>query len=41
VVQQLALVLREPRLVAAVQGAPDPAVGALKSFMFGTVQDRN
>jgi hypothetical protein len=41
VVQELALVLRQARLVAAVERAPDAAVRALKSFMIWTVHNRN
>ena len=41
VVQQLALVLGELGVVAAVQRAPDAPVRALKTFRFGTVHDRN
>jgi len=41
VVQELALVLRETRLVAAVEGTPEPPVGALESFMIRTVQVLN
>jgi len=39
--EQLALVLREPRLIPTMKRAPHPPVGSLKAFSIGTVQDRN
>jgi hypothetical protein len=41
VVQELALVLGEPRLVPTMKRAPHPPVGSLEAFSIGTVQDRN
>jgi hypothetical protein len=41
VMEELALVLREARLIPTMKRAPHPPVRSLKAFSIGTVQDRN